>query len=76
MSREQLLAEHASLVKKYEEIKASGLKLDISRGKPCTEQLDLSDGRSFVACGSSLKKAEQEAAKLALAALDVLDEQE
>ena len=39
-------------------------------------QLDLSDGRSFVACGSSLKKAEQEAAKLALAALDVLDEQE
>ena len=44
MSREALLAEQAELVKKYEEIKAGGLKLDISRGKPCTEQLDLSDG--------------------------------
>ena len=44
MSREELSLEHASLVKEYEKIKASGLKLDISRGKPCTEQLNLSDG--------------------------------
>ena len=43
MTREELSSEHASLVKRYEEIKASGLKLDISRGKPCTEQLNLSD---------------------------------
>ena len=44
MSHEALTAEHQNLVKEYEEIKASGLKLDISRGKPCTEQLNLSDG--------------------------------
>lgn len=44
MSREALVAEHEILVKQYEEIKASGLKLDISRGKPCTDQLNLSDG--------------------------------
>ncbi len=44
MSHEALVAEHEKLVKEYEEIKASGIKLDISRGKPCTEQLNLSDG--------------------------------
>ncbi|MBE6685096.1 MAG: aminotransferase, partial [Ruminococcaceae bacterium] len=44
MSREALLAEYESLKNEYEKIKASGLKLDISRGKPCTAQLDLSDG--------------------------------
>ena len=44
MSREALLAEREILVGKYEEIKASGMKLDISRGKPCTDQLNLSDG--------------------------------
>lgn len=44
MSREALLAEYESLKNEYEKIKASGLKLDISRGKPCTAQLNLSDG--------------------------------
>ena len=44
MSREALIAEHKILIQKYEEIKASGMKLDISRGKPCTDQLNLSDG--------------------------------
>ena len=44
MTREELLLEQQSLVAKYEEIKAGGMKLDISRGKPCTEQLNLSDG--------------------------------
>ncbi len=44
MSKEELKNEYEALKKEYESFKASGMKLDISRGKPCTEQLDLSDG--------------------------------
>ena len=44
MTKEALSAEYATLKNKYEQIKAKGLSLDISRGKPCTEQLNLSDG--------------------------------
>jgi len=44
MSRAELSAEHARLTKEYEDIKSIGISLDISRGKPCREQLDLSDG--------------------------------
>lgn len=41
MSREELAARVAELKNAYEEIKAKGLKLDMSRGKPGPEQLDL-----------------------------------
>ncbi len=44
MSREALAAEYKELQEEYEAVKKSGMKLDISRGKPCTEQLNLSDG--------------------------------
>ena len=44
MSREELLAEHAALEAKYQEIKAKGLNLDMSRGKPAKAQLDLANG--------------------------------
>ena len=42
MSHDELLAEQAELHKIYEEYFAKNLKLDMSRGKPCPEQLDLS----------------------------------
>ncbi|MDO4478062.1 MAG: aminotransferase [Lachnospiraceae bacterium] len=44
MSREQLLEEKAALEKEFEAVKAKGIKLDMSRGKPGKDQLDLSDG--------------------------------
>ncbi len=42
MTREQLIKEREGVNAKYEELKAMGLKLDMSRGKPNTEQLDIS----------------------------------
>lgn len=43
MSKEQLAAEKEAVKAKYEEYKALGLKLDMSRGKPAPSQLDLTD---------------------------------
>ncbi|MGI6621626.1 MAG: aminotransferase class I/II-fold pyridoxal phosphate-dependent enzyme [Clostridiaceae bacterium] len=43
-SKEELLKRKNELSLKYESYKKQGLKLDMSRGKPCTEQLDLSNG--------------------------------
>ena len=42
MTREELSAEQENLMKKYKEYQSRNLKLDMSRGKPYTEQLDLS----------------------------------
>jgi len=42
MTREELLLEKEAVLKRYSEKKSLGLKLDISRGKPCPEQLALS----------------------------------
>ncbi len=41
LSHKELLAEQEALKKAFEEKKALGLKLDMSRGKPCKEQLDI-----------------------------------
>ena len=44
MTREELAFEYSELLAEYEQVKAERLSLDMSRGKPCREQLDLSDG--------------------------------
>ena len=41
LSKEELLALKEDLNKQYEEAKAKGLKLDMSRGKPSSSQLDM-----------------------------------
>ncbi|MGN0452875.1 MAG: aminotransferase class I/II-fold pyridoxal phosphate-dependent enzyme, partial [Ruminococcus sp.] len=42
MSKSQLTEELKSLKAQYENFASMGLNLDMSRGKPCTEQLDIS----------------------------------
>ena len=44
MSAAELQAELESVKKEYEGIKAQGLSIDMSRGKPGADQLDISDG--------------------------------
>ena len=43
MSSDQLRATQLDLKKLYDELCAAGLKLDLTRGKPAPEQLDLSN---------------------------------
>ena len=47
MTKEQLSELRDALLAEYEAIKAKNYKLDLSRGKPCREQLDLSDDMLF-----------------------------
>ncbi len=53
LSKDELKALKKELTRKYEEVKAKGLKLDMSRGKPSTEQLNLSMGMMDVLTSSS-----------------------
>lgn len=48
MSAEELREEKAALEKRYHDFKAQGLKLDMSRGKPGSDQLDISNGLNDV----------------------------
>lgn len=54
LSREELLRLKAALEEEYQEFQALGLTLNMARGKPCTEQLDLSlamlDGLNSESC--------------------------
>ena len=56
MSSAELSALHTELVDRYDRLKGAGLKLDLTRGKPSSEQLDLSNALL------SLPGAEQAAA--------------
>ena len=53
MSREELLDLKKELDREFAEIKAEGLALDMSRGKPSKAQLDLSNGLMDVLNGDS-----------------------
>lgn len=44
MTKEQLLAEQKELLARYNDFKAKALALDMSRGKPGKDQLDISNG--------------------------------
>ena len=43
-NKEELVAEKARLEQEFAEVKAKGLNLNISRGKPAAAQLDLTEG--------------------------------
>lgn len=53
MTKEELTVLKGKLEKQFEEVKGKGLKLDMSRGKPSKEQLDLSVGMMDVLTSES-----------------------
>ncbi len=59
MTKDELLAKQSELQKRYDAFKAMNLKLDMSRGKPGADQLDLSAGvldvEDYVADGVDLR---------------------
>ena len=58
MSREELLDLKKELDREFDEIKAEGLALDMSRGKPAPDQLDLSMKMMEVLAGDANLKCE------------------
>ncbi|MDE6385975.1 MAG: aminotransferase class I/II-fold pyridoxal phosphate-dependent enzyme [Eubacterium sp.] len=59
MTAEELKAEQKTLEKRFNDFKAKGLKLDMSRGKPGADQLDLSsemnDVKDYVSDGVDIR---------------------
>lgn len=58
MSKEELTQELTALKAEYEKIKGMGLALDMSRGKPGADQLDLSMGMLDVLDSKTALKSE------------------
>jgi len=55
MTKEELLNEYNSVKAEYETLKAQGLSIDMSRGKPGSDQLDISDGMLDVLSDGNFK---------------------
>ena len=53
LSKEELLSLKSNLEKEFKKVKAKGIKLDMSRGKPSTEELKLSMGMMDVLTSDS-----------------------
>ena len=53
LTKEELKKLKGQLEKQFEEVKAKGIHLDMSRGKPSKAQLDLSNGLMDVLNGDS-----------------------
>ena len=72
MTKEELLKEQAVLQSAYKEFQGRGLKLDMSRGKPAPNQLDLSMGMLDVLTSQDVLACEDglDARKLRLAGWD------
>lgn len=58
LSKEELLALKGELEAEYSEVKGKGLALDMSRGKPSKEQLDLAEGMLTILSTSGDTSAE------------------
>ena len=58
LSKDELLTLKEQLNKEYEDVKAKGLKLDMSRGKPAASQLDMEMDFLNVLDENSVLKAE------------------
>ncbi|MBQ4569336.1 MAG: aminotransferase class I/II-fold pyridoxal phosphate-dependent enzyme [Ruminococcus sp.] len=59
LTKEQLLQELSQLKAQYKGFVEKNLSLDMSRGKPCTEQLDISSPMLNVLCSDDLCISEQ-----------------
>ncbi len=55
MAKDELLNEYNSVKAEYENLKAQGLSIDMSRGKPGADQLDISDGMLDVLSDGNFK---------------------
>ena len=57
MSAEQLQAQRASLEERYQQLRRLDLALDLTRGKPSTEQVALSDALDGILAGNYLSES-------------------
>ena len=55
MTKDELLNEYNSIKAEYENLKAQGFSIDMSRGKPGADQLDISDGMLEVLADGNFK---------------------